>query len=133
MQLINSSEDLKQAIRELEQKQSNDLTSLKEEYNKAYKSFKLSNILKNTFKDLVKSPELKTDIVNGAIGLATGVVTKKLLVGKTINPIKNIFGWLVEMVVANGVSKNTDQIKTVGTAIFKTLFSKKEKQEKITN
>jgi hypothetical protein len=91
MQQINTAADLKEAIRELEQKQSADFILLKEEYNRTYKSFKLSNILKNTFKDLVKSPELKTDIVNGAIGLATGVVTKKLLVGKTINPIKHCF------------------------------------------
>jgi hypothetical protein len=110
---INTAADLKKAILELEQKQSADFDLLKEEYHNAYKSFKLSNIIKTTFKDLVKSPDLKTDIVHGAIGLATGIVTKKLMIGKTINPIKNIFGWVIEMVVAKGVSKNTNQIENV--------------------
>ena len=126
MKPITTSADLKLAIQQLEQQQTNDLQLLKEEYNKTYESFKPINIIKSSFKELVAAPDLKTDVINAAVGLAAGIVTKKLMIGKTINPFKKLLGIIVEMAVAKTVAKNTDEIKAAGTAVFNTLFSKKE-------
>jgi len=123
---ITTSADLKLAIRQLELQQANEFLLLKEEFHATGESLRPLNIIKRTFKNAVAGPDLKTNVVNAAIGLATGIVTKKLMIGKTINPLKKLFGALVEMAVANKVSKNADDIKSTGTAIFKKLFSKKE-------
>ncbi len=114
------------AIRQLEQQQADEFILLKEEFKKTSESLKPINILKNTFKQAVAAPDLKTDVINAAIGLTTGIVAKKLMIGKTLNPFKKLFGIIVEMAIANKVAKNADGIKSTGTAIFKTLFSKKE-------
>ena len=126
MKSITTSADLKMAIQQLELQQANELFLLKEEFRATGESLKPLNIIKRTFKNAVAGPDLKTNVMNAAIGLATGIVTKKLMIGKTINPFKKLLGALLEMAVANKVSKNADDIKSTGTAIFKKLFSKKE-------
>ncbi len=126
MKSITTSADLKTAIRKLELQQAHELVLLKEAYIKTCESLKPVNIIKSSFKDLVAAPGLKTDVINAAIGLTTGIVAKKLMIGKTINPFKKLLGIIVEMAVAGTVAKNTDEIKAAGSAIFKRLFTKKE-------
>lgn len=126
MKLITTSAHLKLAIQQLELQQANELILLKEQFNKTSESLKPINLIKSTFKNAVSSPDLKTDVFNTVIGLATGVVAKKLMIGKTINPFKKLLGIIVEMAVANKVAKNADDIKSTGSSIFKKLFGKKE-------
>jgi hypothetical protein len=126
MKPITTSADLKMAIQQLEQQQAYEFALLKEEFHATGEKLKPLNIIKRSFKNAVSGPDLKTNVMNAAIGLATGIVTKKLMVGKTINPLKKLFGALLEMAVANKVSKNAEDIKSTGTAILKKIFRKKE-------
>lgn len=130
MQEITTTADLKSRIQELEQRQAAEWPLLKEEFLKTYESFKLINILKSTFKQAVDSPDIKSNIINSAIGLTSGIVAKKLIIGKTLNPLSKLLGLIVEVVVTNKVSENTDGIKSIGNAIIKKLFSKKNEPEK---
>ena len=129
MRPITTSEELKAAIQELELRQGDELILLKEQFYKTKQDFKLINIIKGTFKQAVASPDLKTDAINAAIGFTTGVIAKKLMIGKTINPFKKLLGIIVEMAVANKVVKNADGIKSAGSSIFN-LFKRKELQDK---
>ncbi len=129
MRLITTSEELNAAIQELELQRGDELILLKEQFNKTREDFKLINIIKGSLKHAVASPDLKTDVINAAIGFTTGVIAKKLMIGKTINPFKKLLGVIVEMAVANKVVKNADGIKSAGTAIF-SLFKRKELQDK---
>lgn len=126
MKSITTSTDLKMAIQQLELQQANEFILLKEEYKKTYEGLKLINIIKSTFKEAVTAPDLKTDVIKAAIGLTTGIVAKKLMIGKTINPFKKLLGIILEMAVANKVAKNTDEIKSAGSFIFSKLFARKE-------
>ena len=130
MQSITTSEELKAAIEQLELQQADELILLKEQFYKTREGFKLVNIIKGTLKDAVSEPGLKTDVLNAAIGLTTGILAKKLMIGKTMNPFKKILGIIVEMTVANKFVKNADDIKSVGGSILNSLFRKKQTQEK---
>ncbi len=130
MTSITTSEELKAAILELELQQARELILLKEQFHETKEGFKLINIIKGTFKKAVSSPDLKTDAMNAVIGLTTGILAKKLMIGKTINPFKKLLGIIVEMTVANKVVKNADDIKSAGSNIFNTLFRKKESSVK---
>ena len=130
MQKITNATDLKMAILQLEDKQAAEWPLLKNQFHATYEGFKLINILKSTFKEGVSSPDLVTNTLKAAVGLATGFVTKKLLVGKTINPFKKILGIIVEMVVAKNVAENADSIKSIGSIFFKKFGNKKIEQEK---
>jgi hypothetical protein len=130
MKSINTSEELKEAILALELQQADELILLKEQFQKTRKGFTLGNMIKGAFKDIVSNPDLKTDAINAAIGFTSGIMAKKLVVGKTINPFKKLLGFVVEMAVTNKVAKNADTIKSAGSTIFNMLFRKKETMDK---
>ncbi len=130
MKPITTSEELKAAILALELQQADELILLKEQFQRTKKGFTLGNIIKGSFKDIVSNQDLKTDAINAAIGFTSGIMAKKLVVGKTINPFKKLLGFAIEMAVTNKVAKNADTIKSVGSSIFNMLFRKKEAVEK---
>ncbi len=130
MNSITTSEELKAAIQQLELQQTDELILLKEQYYKTKEGFKLTNLIKSKFKETISDPDLKTDAINAAIGFTSGILAKKLMIGKTINPFKKLLGIAVEMAVAGSVAKNADGIKSAGSSIFNILFRKKEVQDK---
>ena len=99
---------------------------LKEHIHLAYESLKPINIIKNTFKGMFSAPDLKTNIVNAAVGLTTGVAARKIFTGKSHNPLTKLFGFILEMAVAGAVTKNPETIKSIGGYILKSIFRKKE-------
>lgn len=104
----------------------NDLEQLKMQFDVAFDSVKPINLVKNLFHQVTASPDIKNDLLNKVIGLGTGILSKKLLLGSSHNPIKKVFGILFEFAVANVVSKNSGSIKTIGANLFKRIFKKKQ-------
>ena len=129
MQSITSSADLKTAIQQLELQQAKEWPLLKEEFLKTAESLKPINIIKNTLKEAVDLPDLKTGIINSAIGLTTGILAKKIILGKTLNPLSKLLGVALEMFVANKVSKNAGEIKSLGNRNKKKIFNREGKPE----
>ena len=115
---------------QLELQQAGELILLKEQYYKTREGFKLINLIKSKFKETVSDPDLKTEAINAAIGFTSGILARKLMIGKTMNPFKKILGVIVEMAIAGKVAKNADGIKSAGSIIFNTLFRKKEEPVK---
>ena len=131
MNPITSATGLKAAIHQLEIEQKESFIALKEELGRTQENFKLINIIKSTFKSAVDVPDLKTDIVNAAIGLTTGIVAKKLIIGKTLNPLSKLLGVALEMFVANKVTKNAGQIRSTGSMIINKLLKQEDPTEKV--
>jgi hypothetical protein len=128
MQKITCTATLKTAIQELESQQAIEWTLLENQFRTTFESFKLSNIIKNTFKKAISAPGLKSNILTAALGLSTGMVTKNLLIGKTINPLKKLLGVVVEMFVANKVVDNADGLKSFGSRMLSKLGNTKADQ-----
>ncbi len=122
----NQSELIKSQIWFLKTKQKEELASLKNQLHITFESFKPINLLKETFKEVGESPDLKSNLLNSAIGLSTGFISKKLMVGKTSNPIKNIIGTVVEFAIANVVTKNSEKIISTGETLFQLIFKRKK-------
>lgn len=123
MKNITSIDELRDSVFLLEMKQANDWCLLKEEFHTTYERLKPMNMVKNTFKDMVSSPNLKTDVVNSVIGLATGFIAKKVLLGNSHNPLIKLLGIALEIAVANKVAKNADGIKSIGSTILKKIIN----------
>lgn len=123
--MIRNSEELKTAIQELERKQAYELVLLKEQYNITKENLKPGNLIKTMFRETVSDHSLQSDALNAAIGYTTGLVARKLMIGKTINPLKKLLGVALEMAVAGRVAKNAGVLKTAGAGIFNMLFRKK--------
>ena len=102
----------------------NDLELLKNQFDVAYESIKPINLIKNLFQEITASPEIKNNVLSNIIGLGTGFISKKLLLGFTHNPIKRVLGTLLEFAVANVASKHSDGIKAITGKLFNRFFNK---------
>jgi hypothetical protein len=128
---IADSIELKYAILSLTRQKNQEWESVKKQLNISFEELKPLNIIKNEIKEFISSPTLKHDLINGAIGLTTGFLAKKLLVGKSNSALSSVFGIVTEFVVASKVSKNADYIKSVGSSILQHIFPVKEELENL--
>jgi hypothetical protein len=126
MKKITNAAELKDAILLLEIKQKNEAQLLKEQFKATVESLKPVNLIKKSLKDLVSAPELKEDLLATTLSMAAGFLTKKLVIGATQNPIKQIIGTLLQMGVTSIASKNSDEIKSKLIDLIN-MFRKKDK------
>jgi hypothetical protein len=117
---------LRQRILEKEQTAMLQGQLLKAELRSMHEQFRPVNMLKKAWKDVVNSPEIKTNAVDSLIGFSAGFLVKKLvnLTGK--GPLRNIAGTVLEWIVALKATKNADQIKSAGASLLENVLSKKE-------
>ena len=80
MQEITSVTGLKNAIQLLESEQEINRKLLKEQFFITYESLKPISLLKSAINDISSSPYLVDNLSGTAIGLASGYLTKKLVV-----------------------------------------------------
>ena len=124
MEKITSTIKLRESILLLEIKQANEERLLKEQFKITCESLKPANLLKHTLNELVTSPNLKGTILNTGLSLVAGYLSKKVVVGSTINPLKKVLGTLLQVTVSNLVSKNSDKIESTVMRLIN-IFSKK--------
>jgi hypothetical protein len=122
---------IKSEISFLKSRQKVELGLLKVQFQKTTEHLKPINLLKDTLNEVSESPDLKNNLINSAIGLSTGFISKKLIIGNTSNPIKNLFGTIFEYAVANVVAKNPEKIIALSETLFHLIF-KRNKDEKRT-
>ena len=108
MKKINESEMLQEAIQILKEKKAFELVQLKEQYHVTYENLQPVNLIKNAFGQLTTSTEFKGNILNSIIGIASGYLTKKVLLGSTHNPIKKVLGTILQFAITNFVSKKAE-------------------------
>ena len=118
MKTKNETDLLNELIITTRNKRAYELELLKEELHGVCESLKPFNLIKEVFQDATHSPELKHNLTNGAIGLGTGFLIKKLVTGNSKNFGKKILGTVIQFGVANFVSKHLDEIKTVTKHLF---------------
>jgi len=126
MKKITTIDELKQSILELEVKQANEAELLKAQFKTTYESLKPANLIKNIFHDLTSSPDLKGGIVDTALSMGAGYLSKKIAVGSTHNPIKQVLGALIQMGVTGVVSKNSEGIKSTLINLISRFINRKK-------
>jgi hypothetical protein len=129
MQNLNSTIGLKNAIQLLEVEQAIKGELVKEQFLLICESLKPVNILKSTFKDITSSSNLLDNILGTTVGLATGFLSKKIVVGTSGNIFKKLFGSMVQSGVSSFVSKHPEAIKSIGQFIFQHIFHKKDRRQ----
>ena len=125
-QYITSTARLKETILLLESERNIQGHRLKDEFKQAYSSIKPVNLLKNTLNDVVSSPLLMDKVLATAIGLATGFITKKFIIGGSDNKYRKIIGSIFEFGVINIVAQRNVFLKTVGRLLLNSFIQKKE-------
>ncbi|PKP34112.1 MAG: hypothetical protein CVU00_08265 [Bacteroidetes bacterium HGW-Bacteroidetes-17] len=126
MQNITSVAELKNAIQVLELDQTVKGQLLKEQLLLTYDNYRPINIIRRALKDLGSSPNLIDNILSTTIGLGTGFLTKKIVVGSSHNIFRSLLGSIMQLSITNLVARNPDALKSIGLFIFQHIFNKKE-------
>lgn len=125
MNQINSITELKAAIHLLEIKRADEEKLLREQFKTTAESLKPINLIKHTLSELTTSPEVKENLLSTVIGLATGYISKRIVIGSTHNPIKQFLGYVLQLGVTGIASKNAGDIKSVVGGLIGKIFRKK--------
>jgi hypothetical protein len=125
MQNITSTAGLKHAIHLLEVKQAISGQKLKEQFYLTCECLKPANLLKSTLTNISSSPNLIDTVLSTAIGLATGYLSKKIVVGASANIFRKLFGSMLQFGITKAVAQHPDAIKSFGWFIFQHFLHKK--------
>jgi hypothetical protein len=105
MKIIDEQIELKEKIAFLKGKQADDFMILKQQYYATVASFKPLNLIKSATQEFISSSDLKSNLINGVIGLGTTYLTKNLLNENSINPIKRVLGKVLKFAMKNFFGK----------------------------
>lgn len=105
----NATEQLKQAMLELEVERAIHLEELKQSMQQTYNQFKPSNFIKNSLENVIASTELQDTLINGAVGLSTGFIAKKLLIKDADSIQGKVLSNLVQLVVTGLIVNNKEK------------------------
>jgi hypothetical protein len=124
MQTTDATEELKNTIRLVEVTQSANRELLKEQLLLTFDSLKPANLIRSTLKEVTSSPFLIDNLAGSVIGLTTGYLSKKIVIGSSANVLRKLFGRILQFGVTRIISKNSGVIELYGKSIFKHLFTK---------
>ncbi|MFN0031001.1 MAG: hypothetical protein ACKVOR_02465 [Flavobacteriales bacterium] len=125
---IHSEADLSAAIATLKTRQSMERKLVQESFVVAYESIQPINIIKDTLKRAMSSPEINGALLNKSVGFAAGYVSKKLVEGATANPLRKMLGAAVMMGVSNLINRNPQMVEALRKG-FTQFFTKQAEAE----
>jgi hypothetical protein len=118
---------LKETIQLLEVEHAFQGKIIREELYLTYDRFKPVNILRDTFKNVATSPHLLDYVLGATVGLLTGYLSKKIVIGTSGNLIRKFLGFMTQLGVTNSVAQHPDMIKSIGQFIYQYFLRKKRK------
>ena len=118
---INNSIDLENAINSLSIKNKAQTSALKNQFAEAVDSLKPARLLKAALNNITENPGIAKVAVGTVVAVEAGVLSKKLIVGKSGNIFRRIIGTVVELAVARSVLGNSAFIAGKGIQILRKI------------
>lgn len=119
---------LRDTILELERQQAEEGKLLRQQFYTAYESMQPINIIKNTFREVAMSDDLKDNIRNTSIGLVVGYFSKMLFQSEKTSTLKKLLGSIILFGITNIIAKNPETIQSLGKGFLKILLSKSKER-----
>jgi len=115
---------LNETIRLLEIQHTYEEQLLKEQFFVTYELLKPVNLLRSTFREVATSPFLLDNIIGSVVGLATGYLSKKLVIGASGNIIRKFVGFLTQVGVTNSVAQHPETVRSIGQFLLNRFLRK---------
>jgi hypothetical protein len=125
VQKIVSVAGLKNAIQLLEVEQADKGQLLKEEFFVALESLRPANLFRRTVNDIASSPYLIENILGTAMGLVSGFISRKIVIGSSGNKLRKLIGHVLQLGVTNFIALHPGAIKTIGWSVIQHFVRKK--------
>lgn len=120
---LKDMKSLDQRIGDLEKQIDGEKIAFREQFHELKESLKPGNIIKDAFKEVSQSEDLKSHIANFAITIAAGALSRKIMVGSSTNLIRKVLGSVVQFGVSSLVSRKADTIKNAGSNLLGNLIT----------
>ena len=120
-----SLKELRNEIELLEVQQAIQGQMLKEQFYKTYESLKPVNLLRSTLSEVVSSSFLIDNILGTTVGLVSGYLSKKIVVGASGNLFRKLLGFITQLGITNTVVQHPNSIKSAGQYIYQHFLHKK--------
>jgi hypothetical protein len=127
MQDINTVAGLKTAIELLEAEHAAKGRQLKELVLRTYSGLKPVNLLKSTLDNITSSPHLVESILGAGLGIASGFLSRRLIVGTSGSIVRKLLGSVMQAGVTKVIARNPHAIKSYGLILLKSIFHKRRK------
>jgi hypothetical protein len=127
MQNITTASELKNAIQFLEIEHDLHTQELKEQFAITVTRLRPINLLKSSLKDITTSPHVIDNVISTVLGLATGYISNKLVVGTSINKFRKVLGSVVQLGISNLVTHNSGMLKSFVSNMIQRILLKKER------
>ncbi len=102
--------ELESKIAFLKSKQEQDFNDLRNQYYATVESIKPINLIKSVTREFISSPSLKSNLINGAIGIGTSYFLKNLMYENSTSPIKRVLGKVLKFAIKNFIGKKSQKI-----------------------
>lgn len=128
----NLKEQLEFRISELEVQQKENLLFLKEDLQEIVENLTPINLIKNVIgSSEISSENIGQNILNDAIGISSGYLTKRLMFGSSSNPVKKVMGSMFQFIVAKFVSNQSGRIEAIGDILMRKIGSRFSKDKTV--
>jgi hypothetical protein len=121
-----TTESLKEAIKALEIRQAEEGQLVKEQLLNTYENLKPINILRNVIKEFYSTDKYKQDFVEIVAGMTTGFLTKKIVIGRSRNPLLKIVGLAIQFGITTLVSRKYNALKDSALHFISRFLDEKE-------
>jgi len=116
---INSDEDLKAAIAELERKVQHNKDGIKGNFQQLKQELNPKTVAKNTFSYVAETPEIQRTLVNTALGFILGYASKKAVELLSENSLNRTVENIVSHQLTELENKNPDSLLSKGISLFR--------------
>jgi hypothetical protein len=120
---ITNCAELSEAIAELELKAAAQKQDIQETFQTVLHNLTPVNLIRNGVRS-VFSGEHKEGLINALLGLGSGFLSRKLILGKTNGFVGKTIGKAIQWGMAGLVSNNAEKIKEKAGGIIDRLFKK---------
>ncbi len=125
MKNIKNLNELNEAIEMLEEKAGFQKQELKEHFSGVMENLKPFNLVRHLMQSAF-SGENKQDLFKAAIGLGSGILGRKLMMGKSGGGIlRRVIGAAIEFGLGGIVAKNAEKIKEKGSELIERFSRRK--------
>ena len=130
MESITSTADLKKAIQLLEAEHAANGKLLKAQFYSTYETFKPSNLIRNTLKDITSSPNMIDNILGTSLGLAAGLVSNLVFKGLAGPGLRRVISPVLQSGVTNFVAQHTGSLRSNAELALLRIFRNKRMKPK---
>jgi hypothetical protein len=123
--MITNAVELKDAIQKLESDRVVQHFLLKQEFENAYDSINPLNLMR----DESTTHLMGNNMISTSVGLATGYLIKKWIIGKSENPIRAMLGSAVQIGAINLMAKYQGGIEIVGRALLQLFLHTNKRRD----